>query len=555
MTSKYKKWYHPYKIDSKYKTKAAYFSMEFGIDQALKIYSGGLGFLAGSHMRSAFDLKQNLIGVGILWKYGYYDQVRNTDQTLGVKFIEKSYDFLEDTGITIPLSILDNQTVFVKAYVLKPEVFGSAPIYLLSTDVPENDFLSRTITNKLYDDNHLTRIAQSMILGIGGAKLVEELGGADIYHLNEGHGLPAAYYLYNKFDKNLDEVKKRLVFTTHTPEKAGNEEREANFLNKMGFFGSKFSDAEIAEWTDGTNMLNYTVAALRMSKISNGVSKIHADVAIDMWKGFKNISKIIPITNSQNFGFWTDPALNKAFESGKDAAIIERKKELKQKLFKEVADQTGKIFDPNVLTIVWARRFAGYKRADLLVRNFERFAKIIKNEKRPVQVIWAGKPYPLDMPSIDTFNHLVHISKGLKNMAVMIGYEIELSRLLKEGSDIWLNNPRIPREASGTSGMTAAMNGSVNVSTFDGWMPEFGVDGENSFLIPPADLTKSLEEQDKHDMDHLYDIIEKKVVPQYYDEPKQWLKVVKQSFKDVSPFFTSARMADDYYKLMYNKKK
>ncbi len=552
MTSKYSKWHHPYRCNPEYKKKVAYFSMEFGVDQALKIYSGGLGFLAGSHMKSAYDLKQNLIGVGMLWKYGYYDQARNDDQTLKVQWIEKIYNYLEDTGIIVPLSILDNQTVYVKAYVLKPEVFNTAPIYLLSTDIPENDFLSRTITHKLYDGNALTRMAQSMVLGIGGAKVVEALGGADIYHLNEGHGLPAAFSLYQKYDKDLEKVKEHLVFTTHTPEKAGNEEHEASFLNKMGFFCEYFSDEELSKWTVGHNTLSYTVTALRMSKISNGVSKIHADVANDMWKDYSGISKIIPITNAQNHGFWTDKPLEKAFNSGKDAAIMKRKKELKKELFRVVADQTGTIMDPDILTIVWARRFAGYKRADLLLKNFERFTKLINGEKYPVQIIWAGKPYPLDEPSIATFNHLVNVSKGFHNMAVLTGYEIRLSRMLKEGSDIWLNNPRIPREASGTSGMTACMNGSVNVSTFDGWMPEFGKDGKNCFLVPPADLTKEVHVQDDHDFNHLYDIFENKILPMYYDKPANWMKIVKASFKDVSPFFTSKRMANEYYKEMYH---
>ena len=551
--TKNNKWQLPYRPAKEYKKKVAYFSMEFAIDQPLKIYSGGLGFLAGSHMRSAYDLKQNLVGVGILWKYGYYDQSRNSDQTLKVQYLEKSYNFIEDTGIIVPLSILDNQTVYVKAYLLKPEVFNSAPIYLLSTDIPENDYLSRTITHKLYDPNSLTRMAQSMVLGIGGAKVIEAIGGADIFHLNEGHGLPAAFYLYQKYNRDLAKVKEHLVFTTHTPEKAGNEEREAHFLNKMGFFCEYFDEQELSKWMTGHNMLNYTVTALRMAKISNGVSKIHADVAKDMWKDYDRTSEIIPITNAQNFEYWTDPLLKKALTSGKDADIIKRKKELKRKLFRIVADQTGKLFDPDVLTIVWARRFAGYKRAALLVNDFERFTRLLSNTEKPVQVIWAGKPYPLDEESINTFNHLVNVSKGIGNMAILTGYEMHLSRLLKEGSDVWLNNPRIPREASGTSGMTAAMNGSVNVSTYDGWMPEFGKDGENCYLVPPADLNTSVDEQDYHDRTALYDIIENKVRKLYYDDPKAWLKIVKASFNDVAPYFTSRRMADEYYQLMYNK--
>ena len=230
MSSKYNTWYHPYKTDTKYKKRAAYFSMEFGIHQALKIYSGGLGYLAGSHMISAMELKQNMIGIGMLWKYGYYDQGRNTDQTLQTSFIEKHYNFLEDSGIEVEVKIHDNPSVKVRAYVLKPEVFGSVPIYLLTTDVPGNDHLSKTITDHLYDNNTLTRISQNIVLGVGGAKVVQELGGADIYHLNEGHALPAFYYLRNNgINKN------QMFFTTHTPEKAGNTERNGHLLNSCGF--------------------------------------------------------------------------------------------------------------------------------------------------------------------------------------------------------------------------------------------------------------------------------------------------------------------------------
>ena len=205
--------------------------MEFGIDQGLKIYSGGLGFLAGSHMKAAYDLKQNLIGIGMLWKYGYYDQSRNPDQTLLPTFIEKNYSYLEDTGIELQVRIKNNHAVKVGVKVLKPETFNTVPIYLLTTDVDGNDHLSRTITNRLYDPNDETRIAQSIILGAGGAKLVELLGGADVYHLNEGHALPAFYYLRNRGNS-----KEQMVFTTHTPEKGGHEERFGPMLNDFGFF-------------------------------------------------------------------------------------------------------------------------------------------------------------------------------------------------------------------------------------------------------------------------------------------------------------------------------
>jgi len=545
--SDYSKWYLPYKPADKYKKRVAYFSMEIAIHQSLKNYSGGLGFLAGSHMRSAYELKQNLIGICLLWKYGYYDQNRNPDGTLAPKFIEKNYSFLEDVGITITVRILENSNVKAKVYCLRPEIFGSVPTYYLTTDIPENDHLSRTITHKLYDSNESTRIAQSTLLGVGGAKLVEELGGADIIHLNEGHALPAFFYMSDKGYK-----RENFVFTTHTPEKAGNEERDANYLNYTGFFSKNLSDEEIKKYTIHDSKLNYTVAALRMAKISNAVSKLHAKVSNKMWSKYEGISKIIPITNAQNGTFWQDKTLKKALDNNDDQRLMARKRELKELLFREVADQTGTLFDPDVITIVWARRFAGYKRADLLLRFEDEFQEILQNKDYPIQIIWAGKPYPEDRGAIATFNKLVHYTKHKSNCAVLFGYEIYLSRLLKTGTDIWLNNPRVTREASGTSGMTASMNLSVNVSTNDGWIPEFQKDGENCFIIPPADLDDPYEKQDDHDARELYKLFSNTILPLYYDQPKQWLKIAKQSMRDVVPAFESNRMVAEYYEKMFN---
>ncbi|MEM9141435.1 MAG: alpha-glucan family phosphorylase, partial [Bacteroidota bacterium] len=477
--SKYNTWYHPYTPTKAYNKKTAYFSMEFAVHQGLKIYSGGLGFLAGSHMRSALGLKQNIIGIGMLWKYGYYDQGRNKDQTLQTTSVEKTYSFLEDTGLEVEVQIFDNPKVKVRAFVLKPETFNCAPIYLLTTDVEGNDFLSRTITDYLYDANEMTRVAQSIVLGIGGAKIVERLGGADVYHLNEGHALPAFYYLRDQGVK-----KSQMVFTTHTPEKGGNEERDGYHLNTFGFFGRKLSEKELQKEMVNGNTINYTVCALRMAKKANAVSKLHAKISRSMWNGYGDAHKIIPITNAQNLEFWQDKNIQKAWKKGNLKALAKRKIELKKELFELVLDQTGKLFDPKVLTIVWARRFAGYKRADLLLHDIQRFREIMDNSSYPVQIIWAGKPYPMDFSAIDTFNHLVGFTKHEPRMAVLTGYEIALSRKLKAGSDIWLNTPRITREASGTSGMTAAMNGSINVTTNDGWIPEFAKNGKNSFVLP-----------------------------------------------------------------------
>jgi starch phosphorylase len=542
----------PYKFDKKYAKPVAYFSMEFAVDQALKIYSGGLGFLAGSHMRSAYELKQNLIGIGILWKYGYYDQTRNMDGSLQPSFIQKDYSFLEDTGIVFSISI-HHHPVKVKVWLLRPEVFNTAPIFLLSTDIPENDHLAQTICYRLYDNHESARIAASILLGKGGAKLLDELDRkTDIYHMNEGHALPLCFYLLKKHG-SLEEVRKRVVFTTHTPEKAGNEEHNINTLDVMGFFQGVDMDTVKKLAAPEERALSYTLAALRMSRISNGVSVLHGVVSRKMWAGFDGICEITSVTNAQNKKYWMDATMEMALKRGNDKGLIERKKEMKRALFKTVANQTGKIFDEHVFTIVWARRFAGYKRADLMLRDFARFEELIANTKMPIQIIWAGKPYPQDESALHMFNEIFYKTRYFKNCAVLVGYEMELSALLKRGSDAWLNTPRMYREASGTSGMTAAMNGSVNISISDGWVPEFSKDEQNCFIVPSGDDTMDTESKDTLEANNLLDILTKKVLPLYYKKPKTWTKIVKQSMNDVLPFFGSNRMAAEYYEKLYSE--
>lgn len=543
----------PYAHDDRYAKKVAYFSMEFAVHQPLKIYSGGLGFLSGSHLRSAYELRQNLVGIGILWKYGYYDQVRNQDQTLQVTWMEKHYSFLEDTGIKFQISIHDHP-VWVKVFYLNPETFKSAPLFLLSTDLPENDYVSQTITHRLYDANVATKVAQFILLGVGGAKLMDELGfNPDVYHLNEAHGISAAFYLYRKFGNNIQEVKKRLVFTTHTPEEAGNEKHDIYLCNKMSYFCGLSVD-EVRTLTGITDdQFNHSLAALRFARIANGVSQLHGVVSRHMWEKYTDICPILSITNAQNWRYWADKQLYKFMEEGNDKMFDDRKEYLKRRAFEIVADQTGKLFDPNVFTIVWARRFAGYKRADLITRDQQRFRALLENKNFPVQIIWAGKPYPMDYPAINDFNHLVHLSKQHKNMAVLIGYELSLSKRMKQAADLWLNNPRVPREASGTSGMTASMNGAANFSTDDGWIPEFVNHGNNGFVIPKADYANmNTHEQDEYDLEMLYKILEQQVLPLYYSNKETWRQVVKNGMRDVRYQFESNRMAHEYYEMLYN---
>jgi len=545
-------WEHPYTPAEPFQKRVAYFSMEFGIDTAMKIYSGGLGYLAGSHMRSAYATKQNMIGIGMLWKYGYYDQVRDHNGSMKVLYRERYYSCLEATNLIFPINV-HGHAVKVQAYYLDPKYFNTIPMYLLTTDLENlNDYLSNTITHKLYDGNEASRVAQSIILGVGGAKVIEALGGADIYHLNEAHALPVAFYLYEKY-QDVEEVKKRLVFTTHTPERAGNEEHDIHLLRKMGFFGNIPMETieEITHQKTG-GMFGYTPAALTLSRKVNGVSQLHAKVSNEMWSGVNDKPEIIGITNAQNQEYWQDKKLKEALDNDDDEALLRRKRELKLELFRIVADQTGKLFDPDLLTIVWARRFAGYKRADLIMRNLSYFYELLNRKEMPIQVIWAGKPYPEDHYGIDLFNRIVQLTRLSHTATVLTGYEMSLSAALKKGSDVWLNTPRRPREASGTSGMTAAMNASVNFSIDDGWVPEFAKHGHNAYVIPQADLTKPIHEQDDHDYNHLIQILTQEIIPTYYKNPTKWMEVVKNGMREVVPQFGSDRMAEEYYNRLYN---
>lgn len=541
---------HSYEIDPKFSKSAVYFSSEFAIDQSFKIYSGGLGFLAGSHMRSAADLKQNLVGIGILWTFGYYNQVHGEDGELAVQFRKNSYSFLQDTGIrfTVPVH---GHPVWVKAVYLPGDVFGTVPMFFLTTDIEENDHLSRAITHRLYDNDGLRRIAQYIILGVGGARLLDELGvDPDIWHLNEAHGLSAAFHLYEKHG-SVEEVRKRLVFTTHTPEEAGNEKHDFNLLRNFTFFGG-LDDGTVREITGAKgNVFNHSLAALRLAKKANGVSKLHGEVSRRMWKDAEGICEITHITNAQNKKYWADHGIEMARKTNDTELLCNRKRELKERLFRIVADQTGKLFDPQVLTIVWARRFAGYKRPDLITRDVRFFREMLNNDDYPVQIIWAGKPFPFDYSAIHTFNELINLTKNYPNAAVLTGYELELSRSLKNGSDVWLNNPVVTREASGTSGMTAAMNASVNFSTFDGWICEFAKDGKNSFIIPTGDPQLTPEERDRQELQGFYSKLREEILHLYYDSREDWNKIVMSSMNDVVPFFDSDRMAAEYYEVMY----
>jgi starch phosphorylase len=334
---------------------------------------------------------------------------------------------------------------------------------------------------------------------------------------------------------------------------AGNEAHHYELLKEMSlFYHLQIHEVKYILGMDG-DFFNYTLAALKFASKANGVSELHGKVAREIWSSNTGVCEITAITNAQNKRYWKDTVLDAAISIGNDELIIRRKKEMKKALFAEVANQCGKLFDENVLTIVWARRFAAYKRADLIMKDWDRFIRLIQNTEYPVQLIWAGKPYPGDVESVSLFNQIITKVRQFKNCAVLTGYELSLSALLKRGADVWLNNPQMLREASGTSGMTAAMNGGINLSIPDGWVPEFAKDGTNCFIIKPAFHELPVEEKDRQENESLMNTLESTVLPMYYNNQARWLSILKQAATDVLPAFESERMARAYYDVLYKR--
>ena len=523
----------------------AYFSMEIALDQSLKIYSGGLGFLAGSHMLSAGYLQMPMVGVTMLWSYGYYDQRIAQDGQVEVAYIRKYYDFLKDTNATTEVEIF-GEKVKVKAYLVEPELFGACPVYLLTTDIEGNSDWAKSISHKLYDGNEKIRIAQETVLGVAGVRILQQIGyNFDVVHMNEGHALPAAFELLRQYNGNLEEVKKKTVFTTHTPVAAGNEVHWVDTLMEGGFFAG--CSRERAVELGGENF-SLTVAALRMSRIANAVSQLHGLVANKMWEWVDGRCPIRAITNAVNLHYWQDPRIKEANTPEKLLAV---KREMKEELFEYVANVAGKRFDPDVLTITWARRFADYKRAWLILMDKDRITKLLDENK--IQIIFAGKFHPDDVMGKEMFNKLLNRSHSLKNVVVLPGYELELSGKLKRGSDIWLNTPLRPFEASGTSGISANANGALHLSTFDGWTVEGTFDGINGYTIEYPELDDEMPWEERHWKDHecMMNKIENEIIPTYYENKAEWARLMQQAIRTSEAYFNSDRMVVEYYNRLY----
>ncbi len=523
----------------------AYFSMEIAIDQSLATYSGGLGFLAGSHMQSAGYLQMPMVGVTMLWSFGYYDQRIDENGNVEVAFIRKHYDFLTDINVSTTLKVF-GEDVIVKAYKVEGELFGTCPIYLLTTDVEGNSEWARKISHKLYDGDEKIRVAQETVLGIGGIRVLQAVGyNFDVIHLNEGHALPAAFELLRQYGGDLKAVRQKTVFTTHTPVPAGNEVHWVDTLMEAGFFAG--AKREIAVELGGENF-SLTVAALRMSRIANAVSQLHGLVANKMWEWVKGRCHIRAITNAVNLHYWQDEriAQAKSFDE-----LLAAKREMKQELFQYISDTQGKRFDPDVLTITWARRFADYKRAWLILMDEERISKLLNENK--VQLIFAGKFHPDDAMGKETFNNILRKSYNMKNVVVLPGYELALSAKLKKGSDIWLNTPTRPLEASGTSGMSANMNGAVHFSIYDGWTVEGTFPGINGYTVEYPGLDDDIPWQERHWKDHRFimNTLENEIIPTYYDNKQEWARLMRQAIRTAEGYFNSDRMVIEYFNRIY----
>lgn len=523
----------------------AYFSMEIAMDQSLSTYSGGLGFLAGSHMQSAGYLQLPIVGVTMLWSYGYYDQRLDHNGQVEVAYIRKYYDFLTDLDVYTEVETF-GEKVKVKAYRVEPELFGTCPVILLTTDIEGNSEWAKSISYKLYDGNEKIRIAQETILGIGGIKILQSIGyNFDVIHMNEGHALPAAFELLRQANGDLEQVKRKTVFTTHTPVAAGNEVHWVDTLIQGGFFAECPRERAVAL---GGENFSLTVAALRMSRIANAVSQLHGLVANKMWEWVEGRCPIRAITNAVNVHYWQDHRISNA-RNAKE--LLKAKREMKVELFKYIADTAGKRFDPDVLTITWARRFADYKRAWLILMDKDRLNKLLESNK--IQIIFAGKFHPDDVMGHEMFNKILHRSHTLKNVVVLPGYELELSAKLKKGSDIWLNTPLRPFEASGTSGMSANMNGALHLSIYDGWTVEGTFNGINGYTVEYPGLDDEMPWEERHWKDHecIMSMIENEIIPTYYENKEEWARLVRQAIRTSEAYFNSDRMVIEYYNRLY----
>lgn len=528
--------------------RVAYFCMEYGLHNDFKMYAGGLGILAGDYMKGAKDHDFPMVGLGILWKQGYTDQRIDENGKTYDTFHNYNYDFLEDTGVKVAVTIRGGQ---VMCKVWKSEQWGTVPLYLLDTDIPENH--DRWITGQLYGWFGEERVAQEIVLGVGGVRALRALGiEVDVYHFNEGHALFAGFELMREkrstgmsFRKAWEATKSEVVFTTHTPILQGNESHPIERLTYMSA-NLGMTESELVQL--GGNPFNMTVGALRLSRMSNGVAQLHGDTSNKMWKHIDNRSEIIAITNAIHLPTWVDDAMLKAAETGKD--IWKNHMKNKKAMVAYVKEKAGAELDADKLIIGFSRRAAPYKRSDLIFTSPEVIEPYLKDQR--IQIIFSGKAHPLDDNGKGIVENLVRMSKKYPNSVVFLqNYGMEIGAALTRGCDVWLNNPRRPLEASGTSGMKAAMNGVLNCSILDGWWPEACDHGVNGWQFGDGFESQDEALLDAHDLKAMYEVILNEVVPTYYENHDKWVEMMRASINGTKVYFAVKRMLQEYYDLMY----
>ncbi len=611
------KWYsltHP-----GYKDKTiAYFSAEFGLHESCPIYSGGLGVLAGDHTKSASDLGLPFVGVGLLYKYGYFNQIIDPNG-----YQENHYPIINfseipiipvvgNSGLDTTVSVeLPGRTVFVRLW--KAQV-GLAQIILLDTDLPVNMEEDRKITGQLYGGGREMRIAQEIVLGVGGVRALKVLSVIPaVWHINEGH---SAFLTLERLREMVSDgvpsatareaIRANTIFTTHTPVPAGHDvfDRHLAEIHLAELCRDTGMDCDTLlelGWDAEQNEFNMTVLAMRMAGFCNGVSILHGEITRQMMHRFYPTIPVeeVPVTsvtNGVHSSSWiaeewknifskylgedwngkvTDSAFWQRVNEIPDQVIWDTHVQLKNKALKYIRERiqqkcrrnhepeavvadAGDVLLPHALTIGFARRFASYKRAALIFSDPERLAAILNDLDKPVQIVFAGKAHPKDAAGQELIKKVIDYSREdtFKGKIVFLeNYDINVARHLVHGVDVWLNNPRWPMEASGTSGMKAAMNGVLHCSVLDGWWPE-AYNGQNGFAIGnPGDLQLNELQQDRNDAYYLYKVLEEKVIPLYYERenyiPGQWVARMRSSMRTIIPHFSTARMVMEYTEKLY----
>jgi starch phosphorylase len=517
--------------------------MEFGLSEEFPIYAGGLGILAGDFIKSARDLSLPVVGVGLRWARGYSRQSLGDDGLPVSEFPTYRADFLEDTGVRVRVRVAMRE---VEARVWRTERWGNAPLLLLEPLATRDAW----ITNRLYDPSFDCRVAQEILLGVGGVRALHKLGiPVDTYHFNEGHAAFAGVELIAdrmaagaSFTEAWEAVRERIVFTTHTPVAAGNEVHALAELRRLG------ACCELVDWEMrqiGGDPFNMTVAGLRLSRGANAVSELHAEVSRTMWHDVEHASAIIPITNGVHAPTWQDARIRTAWTAPE--TLWSCHQTLKRELLDVVATRAGARLADDVLTVGFARRAASYKRSSLVFHDPGRIAALLRARK--LQLVFAGKAHPDDGIGRHIIGELVAMARQFPDAVVFVpDYDMALGRALTRGADVWLNNPIRPLEACGTSGMKAAMNGVLNCSILDGWWPEACEHGVNGWAI--GDTNSGMPEQDARDAAALLDVLEHEVIPAYADRAR-WLGMMQASIGMAQERFSSDRMCRDYFDRLY----